>query len=347
MVTRGRVRQVAGAAAEPSRELEVVSGVLARLEKEMFACPYLQRIQDDLKDETRPASAAIARLLQLIRLKDTSLNLLFAPIAAVAMWDFHFARAIDRWRVAHGSAIERWLSGVGRLEALCALASYAFEHPKNPFPTIVDSGPVFRGQRLGHPLLPEETCVRNTITLDASNRLLIVSGSNMSGKSFLLRTVGINAILACAGAPVCADALTVSPLMVGATLNVHDSIQAGVSRFYAEIKRIRMLMDISHGPTPLLFLLDEIMHGTNSWDRRIGASAILRGFLQAGAIGITTTHDLAITELTGEFGASSQNAHLEDQLKDGQLEFDYLLRPGVVTRSNALDLMRAIGLNVD
>jgi DNA mismatch repair ATPase MutS len=154
-------------------------------------------------------------------------------------------------------------------------------------------------------------------------------------------------VMALAGAPVRAHSLTLSPLTIGATLNVHDAIHDGVSRFYAEIKRIRMLMDMAHGPTPLLFLFDEIFHGTNSCDRRAGAHAVLRGLLENGAIGITTTHDLAITELAQQFHGIAVNVHFEDHLEQDRLVFDYKLRPGIVEKSNALDLMRAIGLRVD
>ncbi|MBI5092827.1 MAG: DNA mismatch repair protein MutS [Candidatus Hydrogenedentes bacterium] len=347
LITRRRVHAVTAAAYEPAWELDVVGRVLARLEQEPFESSYLRAVQDGFKDGVQWASAAIARLGQLRRLQEASGNLLFGPFAFVLMWDYHFARAADAWRVRNRATIARWLEGVGRLEAACALASYAYEHPRDPFPAVDADGPVFDGHGLGHPLVAADRCVRNDVKLDTQLKLLIVSGSNMSGKSFMLRTVGINAVLACAGAPVRARELHISPLMVGATLNVHDSIQAGVSRFYAEIKRIRALVEITKGPTPLLFLLDEIMHGTNSQDRRIGARAIVHSLLKAGAIGIVTTHDLALTGLVDDFGGHAVNAHFEDHLQDGQLVFDYRLYPGVVTRSNALDLMRAIGLDVD
>ena len=345
--TRGRAREVLSSAEEPRRELEVVGRVLARLERESFADPYLRAIWDDFREGPQSASSAIALLCRLLTMREASLNMLFGPVAAVVMWDFHFARAVDAWRCRHGAAVGRWLEGVGRLEALCALASYAYEHPEDPFPSIDGNGPVFKGEGLGHPLLPAARCVRNDVVLDERQRLLIVSGSNMSGKTVLLRTVGTNVVLASAGAPVRARALSLSPLMTGATLNVHDAIQDGVSRFYAEIKRIRALMDIAQGPTPLLFLLDEIFHGTNSWDRRIGAHAVLRGLINAGAIGIVTTHDLAITDLSEGFEGRAINVHFEDHLEENRLVFDYLLRPGVVKKSNALDLMRAVGLHVD
>ena len=188
--------------------------------------------------------------------------------------------------------------------------------------------------------------MRNDLHLGDPVRVLIVSGSNMSGKSTLLRTVGINAVLALAGAPVRARQLRISPLALGATVRILDSLQAGSSHFYAEITRLRVLMDLARGPRPLLFLLDEIFHGTNSHDRQIGAAAIIRGFLNRGAIGLVTTHDLALTHIADSLAPQAANVCFEDQLENGQLVFDYCMRPGVVQKSNALALMRAIGLEV-
>jgi DNA mismatch repair ATPase MutS len=189
--------------------------------------------------------------------------------------------------------------------------------------------------------------VRNDLRLGGSGpHAIVVSGSNMSGKSTLLRSVGINVVLALAGAPVRAAALNVSPLAIGATLKIEDSLQAGHSRFYAEILRIRDIVELARGELPVLFLLDEILHGTNSHDRRIGAEAIVRALLRLGAIGLVTTHDLALTELAAQLEPSAINMHFEDRLEDGKLVFDYRMRPGVVEHSNALALMRAIGLDV-
>ena len=168
----------------------------------------------------------------------------------------------------------------------------------------------------------------------------------MSGKSTLLRTVGVNVVLALAGGPVCARRLTLSPLAIGATLRIHDSLQEGRSRFYAEITRLRQIVDLAAGPVPVLFLLDELLSGTNSHDRRVGAEAILRGLLDRNAIGIATTHDLALTEMAAPLAARAANVHFEDDLRDGKMTFDYQMRPGVVQKSNALALMRAVGLEV-
>jgi DNA mismatch repair ATPase MutS len=282
----------------------------------------------------------------LLERKDWQRNQFLSIFAFVLLWDVHFTYAIERWREENGHAILDWMDSVGQLEALAALAGYAYERPTRPFPEIVESGPVFEGIELGHPLIAEEEVVPNSVSLGESPRALIVSGSNMSGKSTLLRTVGINAILALAGAPVCATSLRISPLSLGATLRVQDSIQSGTSRFYAEIKKLKQLTAMAESGTSLLFLLDELFSGTNSHDREIGANALLKGLLEAGAVGLVTTHDLALTKAGGADGAPIQNVHFEDHLEGDRLVFDYQMRPGIVTKSNALALMRAVGLKV-
>jgi DNA mismatch repair ATPase MutS len=195
-------------------------------------------------------------------------------------------------------------------------------------------------------LIPTDRCVRNDLQLGHDLRLLVVSGSNMSGKSTLLRTVGTNTVLALAGAPVRAARLRLSPLAVGASIRLNDSLQAGTSRFYAEITRLRQLMDLANGSLPLLFLLDEILHGTNSHDRGVGAAAVVRGFIERGAIGLVTTHDLALAHIAQRPEGHAANVHFEDHLEDGKMIFDYRMRPGVVEKSNAVALMRAVGLDV-
>jgi DNA mismatch repair ATPase MutS len=189
--------------------------------------------------------------------------------------------------------------------------------------------------------------VANSVKLGGDGpRVIVLSGSNMSGKSTMLRAAGVNVVLALAGAPVRAARLRLSPMVLGATLRVSDSLEEGQSRFYAEILRIRGIVDAARGQVPLLFLLDEILHGTNSHDRRIGAEAIVRALVDAGAIGFVTTHDLALTELPSRLGAAAVNMHFEDRIENGRMVFDYRMRPGVVEHSNALALMRAVGLEV-
>jgi len=292
-------------------------------------------------------SHAIRRLKRLADMLDWRRNVIFAPISAAVSWPLHLAAAIESWRREFGSKVLAWLSAVAEYEALGSLAAYAYEHPGDPFPEFMEGEPArFEGTALGHPLVPAARMIRNDVSLTSQVRLLIVSGSNMSGKSTLLRTVGVNVVLAMAGAPVRASRLVMTPLTIGATLHVHDSLQAGRSRFFAEISRIRAIVDLTgHQPQPL-FLLDELFQGTNSHDRKIGAEALLTSLVDRGAIGLTTTHDLALTTIAAQSQDRIINVHFEDELKNGELAFDYRMKPGAVTHSNALALMKAVGLPV-
>jgi DNA mismatch repair ATPase MutS len=273
-------------------------------------------------------------------------NQLFAPLGAILLWTPLLSVAIDAWRARSGGAIAGWIAAVGEFESFCSLAAYAYENPDDPFPEIEPEGALFEAEGVGHPLIPAGACVRNNVTLGGELRALSVSGSNMSGKSTLLRTVGINTVLALAGAPVRAGRLRVSPMAIGATLRIQDSLQAGRSRFYAEVTRVRQLVDLAAGPLPLLFLLDELFNGTNSHDRRIGAEAVVRGLVERGAIGLVTTHDLALAEIADRLAPRAANVHFEDHFEESVMHFDYRMRPGVVQKSNALALMRAVGLDV-
>jgi len=256
------------------------------------------------------------------------------------------AFAAERWRQSHGGALRLWMDAIGQMEALLALASYSYEHPSDSFPEFVDGPAVLEAEELGHPLVPAELCVRNDVSISAGARVLLVSGSNMSGKSTLLRAVGMNTVLAMAGAPVRARRLRLTPLLVGASIRVNDSLQEGSSRFYAEITRLRQIFDFAGGDPPLLFLLDELLQGTNSKDRRIGAEGIVRALVNRGAIGMVSTHDLALTDIGGAVEGHLRNVHFQDELANGRMTFDYKLRDGVVTKSNGLELMRSIGLEV-
>ena len=343
---RARLLPVIREAGRPSRDLALLAEMLERIERERFDSERLTALRASLVADGEPPSRRVARLRRLLDLLDARRNQLFAPVAALLLWTTQLALAIDAWRARSGPSVPRWLDAVGEIEALCALASHAFEHPDDPFPEIRAEGPCYEGEGLGHPLLPEARCVRNDLRLGAELHLLVVSGSNMSGKSTWLRTIGTNAVLALAGAPVRARRMAVSPLAVGCSLRIVDSLQSGASKFYAEITRIGEIVARARGDEPLLFLLDEILNGTNSHDRRIGAEAIVRSLVGRGAIGLVTTHDLALARIADDLAPRAANVHFEDQLEDGRMRFDYRLRPGVVARSNALSLMRAVGLEV-
>jgi hypothetical protein len=346
LVHKARVRRVLGPVQRRTHDLVLLAELLARLEHESCSARELRRLRQALQTEGEPASRRIAHLARLLNRLDMKNNQLFAPLAALLLWSTHLALAIDSWRTRAGPAIAGWLAAVGEFEALSALAAYAYENPADPFPEIDDQTTGFEGEAIGHPLIREPACVRNDLSLGGELRVLLVSGSNMSGKSTLLRTVGTNTVLALAGAPVHARWLRVSVVAIGATLRIQDSLQAGRSRFYAEITRVRQLVALAGGPRPLLFLLDEIFHGTNSHDRAVGAEAVVKGLIERGAIGLVTTHDLALADIADRLAPRAANVHFEDQLVDGTMHFDYKMRPGVVRHSNALALMRAVGLDV-
>ena len=345
-IWRRPFHQVLHAVETPERDLGLLAGLLARIESERFTAPRLAALHQTLLTDGVVPSKRIAKLRTLVSWLDSTHNLMFAPIAAALLLRPQLALAIDRWHAAYGPAVAEWLRAVGDVEALLALATFAYERPEDPFPELIDEGPVYDADGLAHPLMPAAVAVRNDVRLGVGGpRVILVSGSNMSGKSTLLRSVGVSVVLAFAGAPVNARRLRMSALVLGATLHIEDSLQEGHSRFFAEILRIRTIADAARGPVPLLFLLDEILHGTNSHDRRIGAEGIVRALAGLGAIGLVTTHDLALTELPATLG-SAVNMHFEDRLEDGKMIFDYRMRPGVVEHSNALALMRAIGLDV-
>ncbi len=331
-------------AARTARQLGELSRVLERLERETFDDPLLAASRRALVTEAGSAARATRGLARLVGWSEAAKSQLFAPLAFLLHWDVHFGLALERWRRRHGADLRRWLDAVGELEALLSISGFAFEHPDDPFPELDDGAPVVEGEALGHPLLPASRAVRNPVSLGGAVRARVVSGSNMSGKSTYLRTVGTNVVLALAGAPVRARRLRVSALRIGATLRVQDSLQEGTSRFFAEITRLRQVVALAEQGPGCLFLLDEILHGTNSHDRRIGGRAVVAGLLDRDAIGLVTTHDLALAAGTAD--PRVENVHFVDELRDGALRFDYTLHPGVVHTSNALALMQAVGLPV-
>jgi hypothetical protein len=341
--------------------LLLFSAILKRLEQERFQSPRLQQFAAKLKSGEEPASLAIRRLARIIYWVDAQHSLLAHLVELPLLYSLQVGFAAEDWRARAGKRVREWVEIAGEMEALLSLAAYSYEHPADPFPEFVtnaSAATIFDGQDLGHPLLASAKCVRNSVCMDEKTRILVVSGSNMSGKSTLLRTVGINVVLAMAGAPIRGAALRLTPLMLGTRIRSSDSLQEGRSNFYTEILRIRQVFELTksaeladadglprHNPR-LLFLFDELLEGTNSKDRRIGAESLLQALLKKGAIGMVSTHDLALTEISASAGGLLRNVHLEDQVVGGEMRFDYKLRDGVVAKSNAIELMRLIGLEI-
>lgn len=327
--------------------LALFANILELLEKESFASTQLQKLCAPLTGHPKPASQGIRNLARIIYWADARQGLLARFLDIPFLYTLQVAFAAEAWRRRWGVRMRAWVDIAAEMEALLSLATYSFEHPTDPFPDFVeDSAATFIGEELGHPLVPDARCVRNSVRLDSETRVLLVSGSNMSGKSTLLRTIGVNAVLAMAGAPIRGKSLQFSPLNIGTCIRRTDSLQQGRSGFYTEILQIRRVFQLTEDSAALLFLFDELLEGTNSKDRRIGAEGLLKALLMLRAIGVVTTHDLALTEITAPGNNFVRNMHFEDQVKDGKMYFDYKLREGVIARSNALELMRLIGFEI-
>jgi hypothetical protein len=344
---RKRLKLLFAGLDEACHNLSALAAVLRCIEDEQFSAPRLAAIRQKLFSHGLRASECISRLGTLCDLEESRHNQVVHWLELVILYSLHVALALQRWREQYAALIVQWLDAVGEFEALISIATYAFEHPSDSFPEISDAQtpPRLHATKLRHPLMPARDCISNDVSLCGEPQVLLVSGSNMSGKSTLLRSVGVNAVLALMGAPVRAEAFRISALTIGASMRISDSLQKGVSHFYAEITRIRRVVELSRSG-PLLFLFDEILQGTNSHDRRIGAEGVLRTLLQNGAAGLVTTHDLALTALEEMFPRKIANVHFQEKLEAGKLSFDYKLREGVVTTSNGLELMKSIGLEV-
>ena len=344
---RKRLKELSHSADEAGSGLAILAHVLDLIEREQFQSERLQAVRTRLNAEGQPPSKQIHRLNGLIQNLNNSLeNQFFAPIAFALGLHVHLIHAIESWRARVGPHIPDWLDAVGEFEALGSIAGYAYENPDNVTPEFTAEGPLFEGEQLGHPLLPRGRCVANDAAIGGTVQLVLVSGSNMSGKSTYLRTIGTNAVLALAGAPVRARRLRLSRVQIATAMRINDSLQAGRSLFYAVVSRLKSVVDLAGHDPPLLFLLDEILQGTNSHDRRLGSEAVLKELIDRGAIGLVTTHDLALTRIADSLAPRAINVHFEDQLSDGRMSFDYRVRPGVVQKSNALELMRMMGLDV-
>jgi len=350
-----KVLPAAEAVEKAAPDLKLLSEVLEVIEGEAFSTAWLTQLRSHMQTRDVAASTAVKKLARIYDWLEDRRNKFVQIFAPFVFYTPQFTMAAERWKAQFGPSIRGWLKAVGEFEALAAISGYACEHPDDVMPEIQDTPPAgaaritasFRAENLAHPLMPSSKAIGNDLTLGPKPQMMIVSGPNMAGKSTFLRGVGLNAVLAQCGAPVRAKSLRMSPLQVGASICVLDSLQGGVSRFYAEIQRLKVLADLAAGPVPLLFLLDELLSGTNSHDRFEGTRLVVRELVEKGAIGLVTTHDLALTAIPEAMNGAGQNCHFEDSIEAGELRFDYKLRPGVVQTSNALKLMHSVGLAVD
>lgn len=337
---RTRVQSVLTGLLLPYRKVESLRRMCALVIDTRLEGPQLI----DLQRRLRGSPGLIAGLQRRIHLLELRRNDWICGLLLLLLWTTQWAIRIDQWRQRHGQELVEWITALGEFEALMSVAVYAYENPEDPNPEFVSDGSLFEAAAMGHPLMDARTCVRNDVQLDGETRFLLVTGSNMSGKSTLLRAVGLNATLASLGAPVRAARLRLSQLQVCASIRIEDSLLDGVSRFYAEVQRLKAMLDRAASDPRVLFLIDELFGGTNSADRRIAAEAVIRSLVDRQAIGLVTSHDLALSEIGEMNGLKGANVHFIDSPISDGLSFDYRIRPGKLNHGNALKIIKLIGL---
>jgi hypothetical protein len=324
-------------------EVSVLQQGLQLLQVQQFSSPKLASLV-----ESSRASHASRKLLRLERLVQGTTQRekgFFALPSLLSAAGTQLVLAVERWRSSYREQFGDWISIWAEFDALNAIAGYAWEHPDHVFPQAIDAEPILRLRDIGHPLLPASCCVRNDVVLDESRRFWILSGSNMAGKSTLLRAVGMNVVLACAGAPVRAASAQFSLFTICTSISIADSLLDGRSKFLAEADRLQKMLGKTGAGQPVLFLIDEILSGTNSQDRRVASGAIVRALIAGGAVGILSTHDLSLTAIADESGLNGLNCCMESDDPGEPLKFDYVVKPGISRSSSALAIIRLFGID--
>lgn len=343
------------AVAADHRAIAAYAGQLELLTTAPFTDAHLQRLRATFGEGAASAPAMLRRLGRLASMAIPPSSMLYLPIQALTLWDVHVVFALERWQQQAGSQVRAWLEALGTFEALAALAGLSHDNPDWVFPQLADANDRLVATQIGHPLLRGDVRVHNTVTLGPPGTFLLVTGSNMSGKSTLLRSIGVNTVLAQAGSTVCAEALSLPPVAIWTSVRVQDSLERGVSFFLAELQRLKLVVDAATqanegGSLRVLYLLDEILQGTNTAERSVAARQIIAYLVQQGAIGAVSTHDLALAD-DPRLEPLAHSVHFTDTVGEGPdappMSFDYQLRPGVATTTNALRLMRLIGLDLD
>jgi hypothetical protein len=347
LLTRQQIRQTAAVMDNVDAALRQFGAVIEAFEQHPVDEPSVRDLLNRFSSELMPTSEAIAQLSRLTQwLNNAMRHQVFAPIAWACGLFVLLTHRIESWRRTHGPDVPDWLRTAAILEATLSVAGYNFDHPGDCVPEILDDRRELMAQDLGHPLLNDSICVRNSVRLGGEQSLMLISGSNMSGKSTFLRSIGASVVLTYCGAVVRATSFQTFAFQLGTAMRMSDSLLEGRSLFYSVLQRLKSVVDLTSGPRTVLFLLDEILHGTNSHDRRRGAEAVIRSLVDRGGVGIVTTHDLALTRIADSMPNQAVNKHFEDTIVDGTMLFDYRLRDGVVERSNAIELMRMLGLDV-
>ena len=327
--------------------LHVYSKIIGEIEREKFKSSTLLELQKHCFIKNRPASLYIKKLSSRFQFFEArSSKEIHILMNNIFFWDLHCVYRIEKWKNDVKLDIDKWFDAVGYSEALSSLGNILYNHPYWTNPELSDSGFILNAISVGHPLIPSSERVHNSIELHGDTNIVIVTGPNMAGKTTFLKTIGVNIVLALAGAPVCADLFQVSFVRVYTSMKVSDSLDKGLSLFYAELQRLKKVLQAILHKEPVFFLIDEMLKGTNELDRHSGANALTRQLIELRAQGMVATHDLELTKLERDFPEKIWNYFFDGYIKDDKLLFDYLLKKGICTSSNALELMKKIGINV-
>jgi hypothetical protein len=334
------------ALARQVKNLEIYLDLLRAIEGAGFTGAALQSLSGRLKTRAdAPASEAILRLQRIGEHMETRLNpVLSFLVNAFMLWDIQWLWAFRRWRGENGKSLRAWLDTIARLETLSSLAIPAFENPDWTFPEVRDGEPLVDARQMAHPLIPKRVRVGNDLRIGKPGEVLIITGSNMSGKSTMMRTVGVNLVLAYSGAPVCANGFRCARVEVNTSMRLKDDLEKRISSFYAELLRIKGIVEAAKSGKKVLFLVDEIFRGTNSKDRHEGAMTVLRQLHGLKAAGLVSTHDLELARLEAMEPESFRNHHFQEKYEDGKIRFDYKMEDGVSRTTNAIHLIRMVGL---
>jgi hypothetical protein len=330
-----------------SKTLLAYADIIREIEKETFSTHHLRTLQESFNDQNQKASQAIGRLAIILQNLNYRNNPYFyGLVGIISLWDLKYFIQLEDWKESHRTVLPQWLETLAEWEALNSLAGFAFSNPDYCQPVISEQPFELEASALGHVLISKEKRVVNDIAFSGLGKTLVITGSNMSGKSTFLRTVGVNVVLALAGAPVCAQAFTVSVIQVFTGMRTQDSLEESVSSFYAELKRLRQLIQGVESAVPTLYFLDEILKGTNSRDRHEGAKALIRQLHRYPASGFISTHDLELGKMAEEHSEYVQNYSFNSEIVEGKLYFDYKLRKGICHSFNASELMKQIGIEM-
>jgi hypothetical protein len=328
-------------------ELDVLSSSIRLLEKTIFHATLLGEIQHHYRTGNNKASSELKELKNILDRLDLSYNLvLTGPLNILLLWNLQQAIALEKWKERNKENTKNWFDALGLIEALCSFSTAGFNHPEWCFPVLKDEQFFMEGKEVGHPLINKIKRVNNDIKVDRPAELMLITGSNMAGKSTYLRSIGINVVLAMAGAPVCAGKFILSPVEIISSMRITDNLEESTSTFYAELKKLKIIIDKVNNGEPVFILLDEILRGTNSYDRHTGSVAFIKQLIKHNASAIIATHDIELAKMKETFPENILNYHFDVQVNDGELYFDYKLNEGICTSMNASILMKKIGIEI-